>query len=1046
MSIPYRFMPWVRKGLARAHQNPDKPGESLKQDQVKVALTLQAKENGKEGETKVVSGTINLKLYGPGDIIGIDPRLVVRTDPRPNTRNFEPNYLATIDFDPPDFPWLLTPAKADGQNLRPWLVLVVLDRSVVKALPKVKPGQALPSITLSPEQVGSELPKLNESYLWAHAQAVSENSNPNELIAELAQKPASNISRLICPRRLKERHDYIACVVPAFKPGLLRGIGSPVPENMPLSPAWSDQGIELPIYYHWEFSTGPAGDIEALARRLRTPRHYEDDKDLMAKLNNIGTQTVAVDADRLLYDGNSPGSTVFEGAFLGLDFEPAPANPVFTDKLATILNSGQNLVNTGQPKADQVPTLSPPVYGQYPANRHTVVPNSINGHWLDQLNLQPRYRLVAGWGAEIVRQSQDEFMQAAWKQMSTVLATERALSLSRFSRDVLKSIEKRHLSKLPEHRLLAVINPARGRILLEKDHTLYGRIDTATMPTELFDGAMRRLTSSQRACFKMAQFRARSDRSSAVYTNTTVESMKTLVNHFANPEQNFSLIDPHQFTPAQSISSAAMIPQPGDIYTHGLLTEVHQRGLMALQQASGQSLPTDLTTLTGLIGQLSSSNVHSVQLSVSNNNEVVAQAMELDTTATLQTTTLKLSGSPLTAILTSPIQSPSLPVGATPTVLANVTMPAVIKDPAILDRYSSAFKAYQQLYVDPQDEAQVFTRLHSLDVSGSASLVRRQMDPARSVPARLASQLSALGEPALWNPEQGLSHKLISSRFDKNLTGQHYLIPKTFDRVMAFPHLKLPLSRKLAQMAPQVFLPGVGHIPDDSIMAVKANPRFVEALMLGANHEMARELLWQGFPTDQRGTPFQHFWQRHDGRFDIAEIHQWERVVLGKQEASTEMLVLLIRGQLLELFPDLSIYACRITPDNKLPEKLEPIQIKKPIISGHLGKDINYVGFDMLPKDMHDYFFILEEHLTEPRFGFDETATMPLLNKPSGWQDVHWDKLQVAPNDYFSGSKLIAGGMPAIKQPMNAAIVASALLQRPFRGYYAGAKLKPKSV
>ena len=74
------------------------------------------------------------------------------------------------------------------------------------------------------------------------------------------------------------------------------------------------------------------------------------------------------------------------------------------------------------------------------------------------------------------------------------------------------------------------------------------------------------------------------------------------------------------------------------------------------------------------------------------------------------------------------------------------------------------------------------------------------------------------------------------------------MIPRTFDRVMAFPHLLFPLSRKLEMLAPDVFLPGVGVLPNDFIMAVKTNPRFVEALMVGANHEMGREMLWQGCP------------------------------------------------------------------------------------------------------------------------------------------------------------------------------------------------------
>ena len=112
---------------------------------------------------------------------------------------------------------------------------------------------------------------------------------------------------------------------------------------------------------------------------------------------------------------------------------------------------------------------------------------------------------------------------------------------------------------------------------------------------------------------------------------------------------------------------------------------------------------------------------------------------------------------------------------------------------------------------------------------------------------------------------------------------------------MAFPHLLFPLSRKLETLAPDVFLPGVGVLPNDFIMAVKTNPRFVEALMVGANHEMGREMLWQGLPTDQRGTPFQHFWQRLDGKPDIAFIHQWNAALpLGSQPGNTPMIVLLI--------------------------------------------------------------------------------------------------------------------------------------------------------
>jgi hypothetical protein len=277
MSIPYRFMPWTRSGLARAHSNADSNAPLAARPKVKVGLTLQAKQDG--NPVPGLAGGIELALYGPGDIIGIDPRLVVRTDPKPNSTNFEPNYLAIIDFDPPDFPWLLTPAHANvNHQLRPWLVLVVVERSQV-ALPSLKPGAPLPSITLTAAQVATQLPNLDESWLWAHAQAVSQTQTAAALAAELPTQPAQNISRLVCPRRLEARKNYLACVVPAFDAGRRRGLGQPLLGDT-LEPAWDHANpidTELPVYTHWEFSTGPLGDIETLARRLQTPAQYQND-------------------------------------------------------------------------------------------------------------------------------------------------------------------------------------------------------------------------------------------------------------------------------------------------------------------------------------------------------------------------------------------------------------------------------------------------------------------------------------------------------------------------------------------------------------------------------------------------------------------------------------------------------------------------------------------------------------------------------------------------------------------------------------------------
>jgi hypothetical protein len=391
----------------------------------------------------------------------------------------------------------------------------------------------------------------------------------------------------------------------------------------------------------------------------------------------------------------------------------------------------------------------------------------------------------------------------------------------------------------------------------------------------------------------------------------------------------------------------------------------------------------------------------------------------------------------------------------------SITLPPAIKDREVLQRYSAAFRDYQQLWMDPQEEEKVFVRPIDLAVSATVALVRTRLDPAQTVPNRLASRFTLAQQPVSHGGD-GLASEWVSSSLDLALRERlRYVIPRCLDRVMAYPHLTFPLSRRLEEFAPEVFLPGVGELPDDFLMVLQTNPRFVEALMLGANHEMGRELLWQGFPTDCRGTPFRHFWQRLDGRTDIEPIHLWGALPLGKQNpANSEFLVLLIRGQLLERFPNLSIYAYPITGAETRPGEIippvapgkdptilmHPDRVLLPILRGHLGKDITYLGFDLAPKDLDSHFFVLEEQMSEPRFGFDEPDADG-RNTPS-WLDVDWSEVGVEPGRHFGAAALKTA--PPAQAPAqrprwidpHSATVAGALLQRPFRGFYRGSSLR----
>jgi hypothetical protein len=180
-----------------------------------------------------------VRLYGPGDVTGIDPQQIARTEPRHLATDFEPNYFPATEFDRPDFPWLFTPANADtAGRLRPWLCLVVVRKQEGVTL-RVDRNLSLPVLEIArPER---ELPDLSESWAWAHAQVTGSLRNRESLKTSLAGDPALTVSRLLCPRRLDPVTAYLACVVPAFELGRKAGLGLPIQpaDENELKPAWA---------------------------------------------------------------------------------------------------------------------------------------------------------------------------------------------------------------------------------------------------------------------------------------------------------------------------------------------------------------------------------------------------------------------------------------------------------------------------------------------------------------------------------------------------------------------------------------------------------------------------------------------------------------------------------------------------------------------------------------------------------------------------------------------------------------------------------------
>ena len=156
------FLPWVRQGAASGITTPDSLGSAQRAD-VSLPVSVQL--------TTFNVPARDVRLYGPADVTAIDPRQIVRVQPRHLTTNFESNFFPLIEFDRPDFPWLFTPAKPGaGERLRPWMCLVVVRKRPSVTLGRTETSPL--SVLEFTGPVAEDLPDLDESWAWAHAQVV----------------------------------------------------------------------------------------------------------------------------------------------------------------------------------------------------------------------------------------------------------------------------------------------------------------------------------------------------------------------------------------------------------------------------------------------------------------------------------------------------------------------------------------------------------------------------------------------------------------------------------------------------------------------------------------------------------------------------------------------------------------------------------------------------------------------------------------------------------------------------------------------------------
>jgi hypothetical protein len=290
------------------------------------------------------------------------------------------------------------------------------------------------------------------------------------------------------------------------------------------------------------------------------------------------------------------------------------------------------------------------------------------------------------------------------------------------------------------------------------------------------------------------------------------------------------------------------------------------------------------------------------------------------------------------------------------------------------------------------------------------TMVFPALDPNQTVVERTKKRLRLAGD--------------LAQRFEKGAKGD------PLDSIMWAPEYPQPMYEPLRDISHDLLLPGVETIPQNTLGLLQTNRRFLESYMCGCNHEFAGELLWRDYPTDQRGSYFRQFWdvceyvprdkkvnelakklaiqeQMQEELRDITLLTSWNKNALGNNATRPgEDLVLVVRGDLLKRYPNCLIYAIDAVPcdgaDGEpvpgLPEYLkdsngDPIAdstqilngIKRvfPVFKATLPPDMTFFGFPFSDEDARGNgdglgkYFVIEERISEPRFGLDVPVASP---------------------------------------------------------------------
>jgi hypothetical protein len=671
---------------------------------------------------------------------------------------------------------------------------------------------------------------------------------------------------------------------------------------------------------------------------------------------------------------------------------------------------------------DPDPLITPPLYGRWHALTPRLlkdaaghaVPNA--GNWVHELNLDPRFRVPAGFGTRVVQDRQEDLMAAAWEQVGDVLEANARMRRLKLAQQVSFVWHRAHLAPIAARDpgvALALTAPVAPR-LMAREVTMATQVAASAVPAALVAPPMRRIARPGGRLVRALPFDARL-RSRDLVARVNGGEVRTA---------------PPKAAPPGVVTVA-------DVASAGLPEELRPWQVTVLRRAPwAVVLPLLVALLLAVLLLLVLPLAAGIVLAA-----VPLTAGAVTTFELLRALGRIRAADSLREEGQTPASVDALP--ASPDFA--LTDPASGDDTVTLERGGTDSPEGARFKAAVRDLNTLVQAGFAADAVGENGPPRARLDLARATGVTLTAIDPAETVPRLASAEIRVPPRIAAE------------LPETFVEAMAYPVFDMPMYAPLRDLSAELLIPNVNLIDNNTVTLLETNQKFIEAYMVGLNHEFARELLWREYPTDQRGSSFRQFWdvssflagaaaddaELRERLRDIPPLHRWPRASeLGDHDArerpgdDEEEVVLVIRGELLKRYPNAVVYAQAAEwarrPDGEIDrgkerslvelsaaEEDDPprAKLRTPLYQAKIEPDVYFFGFDLtVPaarggtgerrNDPAGWFFVLKERPGEPRFGFDETSDAQIVV----YNDLGWDRVPTS-GDFI---RPVGGNPPGI--------------------------------